>query len=232
MDGKIAQFRFVRFRAGWLKNISAAIMAVIYVIPVIMDVINIDIVDDYFHGEFALLHIQISTNRAVYKTQIMGILPVIWLFLPIGKLCIFGDMETAANPSSNIGRKISRIRELRNIKQETLAFELGLSQQSISRMEQSDVLEDDVLEKIALVLGVTPDAIKNFSEEGVINYFNTFNDHSFNNGAYNAFGCNFNPIEKWMEVVEENKKLFTEKVALLERLLQAEKEKNELLKSK
>lgn len=96
-------------------------MSVIYMIPVIMDVIDIDIVDDYFHGEFALLHIQISTNRAVYKTQIMGILPVIWLFLPIGKLCIFGDMETTAKPSNNhIGRKISRIRELRGIKQETL----------------------------------------------------------------------------------------------------------------
>jgi hypothetical protein len=44
----------------------------------------------------------------------MGILPVIWLFLPLGKLCIFGDMETTAKPSNNhIGRKISRIRELR-----------------------------------------------------------------------------------------------------------------------
>jgi len=202
-------------------------MSVIYMIPVIMDVIDIDIVDDYFHGEFALLHIQISTNRAVYKTQIMGILPVIWLFLPIGKLCIFEDMETAANPSNNIGRKISRIRELRNIKQETLAFELGLSQQSISRMEQSDVLEDDVLEKIALVLGVTPDAIKNFSEEAVVNYFNTFNDNSFSNsnGTFHANNCTFNPLDKLMEVIEENKKLY-------ERLLQAEKEKNELLKSK
>lgn len=141
-------------------------------------------------------------------------------------------METAAKPSNNhIGRKISRIRELRGIKQETLANELGLSQQTVSRLEQSETIEDDVLAKVANILGVTSDAIKNFTEEGVINYFNTFNDNSFNNGAYNAFGCNFNPIEKLMAVIEENKNLYDEKVALLERLLQSEKEKVELLKN-
>jgi transcriptional regulator with XRE-family HTH domain len=142
-------------------------------------------------------------------------------------------METATKPSNNhIGRKISRIRELKGIKQETLASELGVSQQTVSRMEQSEALEDDVLEKVAKILGVPAEGIKNFTEEGVINYFNTFNDHSFNNGAYNAFGCTFNPIEKWLEVIEENKKLHNEKVELLERLLHAEKEKNELLKNK
>lgn len=131
-------------------------------------------------------------------------------------------METAAKPSNNhIGRKISRIRELRNIKQETLASELGVSQQSISRMEQSEVLEDDVLEKIAKILGVTPDAIKNFSEEAVITYFNTFNDNSVNQGQ--NYHCTFNPMDKLLEMVDENKKLY-------ERLLQAEKEKIELIK--
>ena len=134
-------------------------------------------------------------------------------------------METAAKPSNNhIGRKISRIRELRNIKQETLASELGVSQQSISRMEQSEVLEDDVLEKIAKILGVTPEAIKNFSEEAVVNYFNTFNDNSTNQGAVYAFNSTFNPIEKIVE-------LYDEKVALLERLLQSEREKNDLLRA-
>jgi hypothetical protein len=35
----------------------------------------------------------------------------------------------------------------------------------------------------------------------------------------------FNPIDKWIETIEENKKLY-------ERLLQSEKEKNELLQSR
>ncbi|MFI5139567.1 MAG: helix-turn-helix domain-containing protein [Sphingobacteriales bacterium] len=131
-------------------------------------------------------------------------------------------MEASTKPTNtHIGRKISRIRELRGIKQETMASELGVSQQTVSRMEQSDVLEDDVLEKVAKILGVQPDAIKNFSEEAVFNYFNTFNDSS---SGFN-YHCTFNPIEKIVE-------LYNEKVALLERMLQAEKEKNELLKGK
>ncbi len=130
-------------------------------------------------------------------------------------------MEASTKPTNtNIGRKIGRIRELRGIKQETLASELGVSQQSVSRMEQSDFLEDDVLEKIAKVLGVTADAIKNFSEEAVFNYFNNFHDNSSGDFRHH---CTFNTLDKIVE-------LYDEKVALLERLLQSEREKNELLK--
>ena len=129
--------------------------------------------------------------------------------------------------NTHIGRKISRIRELRGIKQDILADELGVSQQTVSRMEQSEVLEQEVLEKVAKVLGVTPDAIKNFSEEAVVNYFNTF--HDVNHGAVNPnhqnHYCTFHPLDKLMEVVEENKKLY-------ERLLASEREKIELLKGK
>jgi transcriptional regulator with XRE-family HTH domain len=135
-------------------------------------------------------------------------------------------METSSKPSNtHIGRKISRIRELRGIKQETLATELGVSQQTVSRIESSEIVEDDVLENIAKILGVNSDAIKNFSDEAVVNYFNTFNQSvsSSNFGHNNT--CTFNPIDKLVELFEENKKLY-------ERLLQAEKEKNELLRNK
>jgi transcriptional regulator with XRE-family HTH domain len=118
------------------------------------------------------------------------------------------------------------------IKQETLASEMGVSQQTVSRMEQSEIVEEELLNQVAKILGVTTEGIKSFTEDAVINYFNTFNDNSANNGAFYAHTFNFNPIEKWIEVVEENKKLYNEKVALLERLLESEKEKNELLKSK
>jgi transcriptional regulator with XRE-family HTH domain len=135
-------------------------------------------------------------------------------------------METTTKPS-HLGRKISRIRELRGIKQEYLAMELGVSQQTISRMESSETVEDELLEKVAKVLGVPVEGIKNFSEEGVVNYFNTFNDSSFSgsNGALAASNsnCTFNPLDKLMQVVEENK-------ALYERLLKSEQEKVELLK--
>jgi len=130
-------------------------------------------------------------------------------------------MNTTAK-TNHIGRKISRIRELRGMKQETLAEELGISQQSVSTIEQSETLDDEKLEKVAEILGVTKEAIENFSEEQVINYFNTFNEKvsSSNFGHNNT--CTFNPLDKLMEAYEENKKLY-------ERLIKVEQEKTAYL---
>lgn len=126
-------------------------------------------------------------------------------------------METSTK-SNHIGRKISRIRELRGMKQEALAAELGISQQSVSQLEQSETVEEEKLDKVAKALGVSKEAIKNFNEDQAINYFNSFYDHSFTNGAFNAHHCTFNPLDKLVEAFEENKKLY-------ERLVQAEKDK-------
>jgi len=117
----------------------------------------------------------------------------------------------------HIGRKISKIRELRGMKQEALAAELGISQQAISKIEQSAEVDEEALAKIAKVLGVSVDGLKHFTEDSVFNNINNFHDHSIQN--------NFNPIEKIVE-------LYDQKVALLERLLESEKEKVELLKQK
>jgi len=134
-------------------------------------------------------------------------------------------MNPATKPN-HIGRKISRIRELRGMKQETLATEMGMSQQAVSAMENRENIEKSVLEQVAKILGVTPEAIENFDEEKVINYFNTFNDQSFSNSNGTSFSGNpaytFNPLDKLVEAYEENKKLY-------ERLLEAEKEKNTYL---
>ncbi|WP_291123050.1 helix-turn-helix domain-containing protein [Flavobacterium sp. UBA6046] len=136
-------------------------------------------------------------------------------------------MTTSEKPiNQHIGRKISRIRELRCIKQEDLATQLGVSQKTVSRMEQSEVIEDELLENVAKILGVTTDAIKNFTEEAVVNYFNSFYDSSVNHGTFgNYYHCTFNPLDKLIEVIEKNEKLY-------ERLLASEKEKIELLKDK
>jgi transcriptional regulator with XRE-family HTH domain len=123
----------------------------------------------------------------------------------------------------HIGRKISRIRELRGMKQEALAAELGISQQAVSKIEQSSEVEDEALSKIAVALGITSEAIKSFSEDSIFNYFNTFNDSS-GAGAWSSHGTfNFNPIDKLVEIFEENKKLY-------EQLLASEREKVDLLK--
>lgn len=112
------------------------------------------------------------------------------------------------------------------VKQEALAYDLGddWSQKKISRLEEKELIEDDILEQVAGILKVPVAAFKNFSEEAAINYINTFNDHSSSNfqGIYKPSNCTFNALDKWAEAVEENKKLY-------EQLLQAEKEKVALL---
>jgi len=129
-------------------------------------------------------------------------------------------MSTLTKPN-HIGRKISRIRELRDMKQEALAQALGTNQQAISAMENSETIEEERLVEVAKALGVSVEAIKNFSDEAAINYFNTFNDTKDSNVNFGNH-CTFNPLDKLMETVEENKKLY-------ERLLKAEQDKIEYL---
>ncbi|MBZ4190550.1 helix-turn-helix transcriptional regulator [Niabella beijingensis] len=123
------------------------------------------------------------------------------------------------------GRNVKRFREMLSMKQEALALELGddWNQRKISLLEQKEIIEEPLLKQISDVLKVPVDVIKNFDEEAAISYINTFHDNSINHGANFNYKCNFNPFDKWAEEVTENRKLY-------ERLLQAEKEKMDLLK--
>jgi transcriptional regulator with XRE-family HTH domain len=131
-------------------------------------------------------------------------------------------MSTAIKPK-HIGRNISRIRELKDMKQEALAQALGTSQQTISAIENSETVDEQKLIEIANVLGVSVEAIKNFSEEAVFNYFNTFNDtvsnSSFGQGANNNYDCTFNPLDKVVELYERLVQAEKDKVEYLEKLL-------------
>ena len=124
-------------------------------------------------------------------------------------------MSTLTRPK-HIGRNISRIRELRDMKQEALAQALGTSQQTVSAIENSETIDDEKLAEIAKALGVTVEAIKNYSDETILNIINnTFNSHD--NSTINAINIQptFNPLDKVVE--------------LYERLVQAEKDKVEYL---
>lgn len=119
---------------------------------------------------------------------------------------------------NHIGRKISRIRELRDMKQEALAQALGTSQQTVSAIENSETIDDEKLQAIAEILGVTVEGIKNFSEEAVLNIIgNTYHDSNVVNG--NAYSCNFNPLDKMVELFERLVQAEKDKVEYLEKLL-------------
>jgi transcriptional regulator with XRE-family HTH domain len=116
------------------------------------------------------------------------------------------------------GHNVKRIREILGVKQETLAIDLGLSQQAVSSLEQKETLDIPTLEKVAKTLGVSPEAIKNYNDEAVVSIVsNTFQDFK-DNAIATANYCSFNPIDKIVE--------------LYEALLKSEREKIELLKYK
>jgi transcriptional regulator with XRE-family HTH domain len=127
------------------------------------------------------------------------------------------------------GKNVKRFREMMGIKQEALAYMLGddWNQQKISLLEQKEQIDDPFMEQIAAQLKVPGEAIKKFDEETAV--FNIKNNYEGSNagasgvtGGNQNYNCTFNPLEKYVEAIEENKKLY-------ERLLQSEKEKNELL---
>jgi len=101
--------------------------------------------------------------------------------------------------NQHIGRKIERIRELKGIKQETLATLIGVTQQTISKIEQSETVDDEKLKKIAEALGVNIDTIRNFNEDAILNLTQNNNENSTNNFL---IGYQYNPIEKIVELYE------------------------------
>ena len=106
------------------------------------------------------------------------------------------------------------------MKQETLAEELGISQQAVSNIENSEKVDDVKLEEIAKALGVTKEGIENFSEENVLNIIsNTFTSND--SSTINAINVqpNFNPLDKVVELYERLVQAEKDKVAYLENLL-------------
>ena len=113
------------------------------------------------------------------------------------------------------GRNVKRFREIQGIKQNILADETGYSQQTISRFETQEVLEDDALEKIAKALHVSVDALKKCDDDIAVNIIsNTFNEQSVI-----AYQYSFSPIDKIITLYERLLEAKQDQVALLEKLL-------------
>lgn len=123
------------------------------------------------------------------------------------------------------GRNIKRFREMLGIKQESLAGSLGndWTQKKISQLEDKIKIEPAILEEVSAAMKIPVEAFQNFDEEQAINVISsTFHDSSVGIGNNYQPAFNVNPIEKWMEALEENKKLY-------ERLLSSEQQKVEML---
>lgn len=116
----------------------------------------------------------------------------------------------------HIGKNIQKLRILKGFKQETLAEELGMSQSEFSILENSEIIEDVIIIKIAEILNLTPEIIKEFNENhafySIDNKLENVTIHENGHGIHQVFS----PIDKVVE--------------LYERLLTSEREKLEMLK--
>ena len=117
-----------------------------------------------------------------------------------------------------VGPNIKFLRNLKGLKQETVAIELGISQAEYSLIENSEIIDDEIIFQIAKILNVTAEVIKEFNESQA--FYSIENKVDNTTITENAHGIHqvFSPIEKVVE--------------LYERLLASEKEKIEILKSK
>lgn len=79
-------------------------------------------------------------------------------------------MLSSIDTESELGQKIKKIRELKNLTQEHMATQLGLAQSTYSRMELGEVdISYTRLEEISKILEMKPEEIIAFDEHMVFN---------------------------------------------------------------
>nr|WP_314490418.1 helix-turn-helix transcriptional regulator [uncultured Chryseobacterium sp.] len=128
------------------------------------------------------------------------------------------------------GRNLKRFREMLGVKQEALAFDLGddWNQKKVSLLEHKEIIDVTLLQQISEILKIPVEAIQNFDEENAVNIIaNTVaavNDHA--TGQVFQINPTINSTEKWVEALDEIKRLNTElikakdeQIRMLEKLL-------------
>lgn len=122
------------------------------------------------------------------------------------------------------GRNIKKFREILGSKQEALALDLNVTQASISKLEAREEIEYKTLQKIAEILNVPVEAIKNFDEDSAINVIaNTFNNHDHSSPQFATLinnSPNFDPLDKIVELYERMLQQQKEMIDKLEKLIQ------------
>jgi len=117
-----------------------------------------------------------------------------------------------------LGTKIRKLREIKNLPQKHMAFELNISQSQYSLYE-NDYAEvgDELLQQIADILEVKKEDIENYEDKYLFTN-NTINDHGVGVN-HNLGGVNQYPIDSKLEALYEEKiKLLEEQIELLKKL--------------
>lgn len=119
----------------------------------------------------------------------------------------------------HIGKNVQKVRVYLGIKQDALAMDVGMTQQTVSKIEQQEEIEDALLSKIANALGVTPELIRDFDEERAVYNINNNNyrDATINEGATPVVQ-QVNPVDKIVELYERLLKSEREKIEILQKI--------------
>lgn len=123
------------------------------------------------------------------------------------------------------GHKIRNIRELKNFTQGYMADKLQMSQSGYSKIEKESNISDEKLQQIADALEVKPEDILAFDSQ---KYFNSVGNVEGNNSG----NSNSIIIEKGVEEIELIKKLYDDKITLMEELMKQKDKELEKYKSK
>ena len=112
----------------------------------------------------------------------------------------------------HIGHKIKKLRELKNFTQSHVASELGITQSAYSKIELGETeVSYSKLNKIAEVLGMSPEEIMTFNEQMIFNIMH--------NQTGNGFVINKGFTENEKILYENQIALLKEEIAYLKKVL-------------
>lgn len=132
------------------------------------------------------------------------------------------EIQTPEKKQIHQGRNMKRWRQIMGVPQIDIAEILGVTQQTVSNLEDKEELDDLTLEKVSGLINVPVEILKNKEPQtaidSIINTFTVSDSGQANGGNIkdvqyaHYYNCTFHPIEKITE--------------LYERLLAMEREKN------
>lgn len=138
----------------------------------------------------------------------------------------------------HLGRKIKKLRELRNFTQHYMAEQLGIAQPTYSKLEnEQDEINEDKLQRIAQILDLNVSDILNFDDRAFLNIIqhNTIENQGYayvhNNHKYSDDRV-FELIEGKVKLLEKQVKLLEDKIESQNQEIGRLKNENELLKAK
>jgi transcriptional regulator with XRE-family HTH domain len=129
------------------------------------------------------------------------------------------DMENV-NKYQKIGGNLRKIREIKGIKQESMAKELGITTNGYGKIERGEsAINIDRLEQIATILGISALDIMQFDESVI------FNINTMSNSAPNGTVNNYN-------LTNEERQFFSDQIKSLSALVEKQNKIIEILMKK